>query len=44
MTDTDIHLRPPGSWPRRPSDHRGSWIPTGRMIAARFTELRKRGV
>ncbi len=23
-------------------DHRGSWIPTGRMIAARFHELRRR--
>lgn len=23
-------------------DHRGSWIPTGRMIAARFDELRRR--
>jgi hypothetical protein len=23
-------------------DHRGSWIPTGAMIATRFTELRKR--
>lgn len=27
-----------GPWP----DHRGSWIPTGRMIATRFMELRKR--
>ena len=25
-----------------PSDHRGSWIPTGGMIATRFMELRKR--
>jgi hypothetical protein len=25
-----------------PPDHRGSWIPTGRMIATRFMELRKR--
>ncbi len=24
------------------SDHRGSWVPNGRMIAARFTELRRR--
>ena len=24
------------------SDHRGSWVPSGRMIAARFHELRKR--
>ena len=23
-------------------DHRGSWIPTGAMIATRFMELRKR--
>jgi len=25
-----------------PQDHRGSWIPTGAMIAARFKELRRR--
>jgi hypothetical protein len=25
-----------------PRDHRGSWVPTGPMIAARFKELRKR--
>jgi hypothetical protein len=25
-----------------PSDHRGSWIPTAGMVAARFKELRKR--
>jgi hypothetical protein len=25
-----------------PRDHRGSWVPTGAMIAARFKELRKR--
>jgi hypothetical protein len=31
--------RAPGS---APVDHRGSWIPTGGMIATRFMELRKR--
>jgi hypothetical protein len=28
--------------PATSADHRGSWVPSGRMIAARFHELRKR--
>ena len=30
------------SGPAASEDHRGSWVPSGRMIAARFHELRKR--
>src|ERR1700722_18505481 len=33
---------PAGSSGSAPVDHRGSWIPTGGMIATRFMELRKR--
>ena len=35
---------PPGRRRRSPAagDHRGSWMPTGAMIATRFMELRKR--
>jgi hypothetical protein len=44
-TVPDVHRRTaPGPDRRRRgrSDHRGSWIPTGAMIATRFMELRKR--
>src|SRR5581483_4019949 len=33
---------PPGLPVGAPPDHRGSWIPSGAMIATRFMELRKR--
>jgi hypothetical protein len=33
---------PPAAPARTPPDRRGSWIPTGGMIATRFMELRKR--
>jgi hypothetical protein len=33
---------PAGASGSAPVDHRGSWIPTGGMIATRFMELRKR--
>jgi hypothetical protein len=41
---TDTPTAAPGSAPAAavPYDHRGSWLPTGRMIAARFNELRRR--
>jgi hypothetical protein len=43
MTDTETPDLTQGIQAEAPSaDHRGSWIPTGRMIAARWTELRKR--
>ena len=48
MTTTPDEDAPdPGSAPdsnhaQAAGDHRGSWIPTGAMIATRFTELRKR--
>jgi hypothetical protein len=39
----DMDATAPAAPPmRRPSDHRGSPIPTGRMISTRFMELRKR--
>ena len=37
MTATDIAITSPTS-----SDHRGSWVPNGAMIATRIMELRKR--
>ncbi len=42
MTEIDVPAAAPDALVEAPSDHRGSWIPTGRMIAARWTELRKR--
>ncbi len=43
-TLTDVAAPAPDPVPlrRAPRDHRGSWIPTGGMIATRFMELRKR--
>jgi hypothetical protein len=43
-TTTDLPAAAPlPALPGLPSaDHRGSWIPAGRMVGARFTELRKR--
>jgi hypothetical protein len=40
--DTPTAAGPPALAAERNSDHRGSWIPTGRMIAWRFHELRRR--
>jgi hypothetical protein len=44
VTTTTEAPAPSGSTRRltEGSDHRGSWIPTGSMIAAKFKELRKR--
>jgi hypothetical protein len=42
MTDTGTPTIPKPVIEPRVTDHRGSWLPSGRMIAARFTELRKR--
>ncbi len=44
MTATQgVTMSAPAPIPRgAPRDHRGSWIPTGGMIATRFMELRKR--
>ncbi len=45
MTGSTATLNPRSarlSGPAASVDHRGSWVPSGRMIAARFHELRKR--
>src|SRR5208282_397856 len=42
MTETDVPTAGSDALVEAPSDHRGSWVPTVRMIAARWTELRKR--
>lgn len=45
-TTSDLAASAPSPLPAaaadRPRDHRGSWMPTGAMIATRFMELRKR--
>jgi hypothetical protein len=42
-TMIDLDAPPPALAPTgSPTDHRGSWIPTGGMIATRILELRKR--